>query len=53
MAFTLRTVTPYRGHHEAMMEAALVLRVWKAGQQDLVRGRLVPQGEAQPQLLGL
>lgn len=34
------------------MEAALVLRVWKTGQQDLVRGRLVPQGEAHPQLLG-
>lgn len=31
----------------------MVLRVWKTGQQDLVMGRFIPQGEAHPQLAGL
>lgn len=43
----------YLGHHQCVLETALVLRVWKTVQQDLVMGRFIPQGEAHPQLAGL
>lgn len=43
----------YRGQIQDVLEAALVLRVWKTAQQDLVVGRLIPRGEAQLQLVGL
>lgn len=36
-----------------VIKAALVLRVWKTLQQDLVGGGLVPQGEAHSQLPGV
>lgn len=44
---------PYLGHHQDTMEAAPILRVGKTGQQDLVLGRLIPQGEVYLQLVGL
>lgn len=43
----------YLSHHLWLLEAALVLCVWKTGQQDLVMGRFIPQGEAHPQLVGV